>query len=232
MDKQYVKLDNGKCKCLICNKEYSIYGIGSHIWKMHGEGRNHDPNAGYKKGRIIWNKGLTKDTDERVKRCGETLTKHLKEGLFKHHSKNTELTKEHKQKISDKINERIKNGEWHTSFSKKNYYEYNGIKLQVKWEYLYAKYLDENNIKWERPYITFEYEYEGKTRRYRPDFFLLDEKIYIEIKGYVTLKDLAKWNNFPCKLKILIDEDLINLNILKDFQNRKQKIEFKKEYNI
>jgi len=42
--KEEWKTETGKYKCPYCNKEYSKKGICSHIWKMHGEGKDHDPN--------------------------------------------------------------------------------------------------------------------------------------------------------------------------------------------
>lgn len=37
-----------KIKCEICGKEYSKKGIGTHIWRAHGDGKNHDPNIARK----------------------------------------------------------------------------------------------------------------------------------------------------------------------------------------
>lgn len=51
------------CKCPYCNKEFGKYGIRAHIWRVHGEGRNHRPRKPYY---APWNKGLSKKTDERV----------------------------------------------------------------------------------------------------------------------------------------------------------------------
>lgn len=53
--------------CDICGKEFSIMGIGTHKWRVHGEGKNFNPNIGYIKGtRTAWNKGLTKETNSSV----------------------------------------------------------------------------------------------------------------------------------------------------------------------
>ena len=42
-------------------------GIGTHKWRVHGEGKNFNPNIGYIKGtRTAWNKGLTKETNSSV----------------------------------------------------------------------------------------------------------------------------------------------------------------------
>ena len=58
-------------RCKYCGKEYSKKGIGTHIWRNHEGGKKHDPNKGYKDGRMAWNKGLTKDLNESLKRSEE-----------------------------------------------------------------------------------------------------------------------------------------------------------------
>lgn len=140
------------------------------------------------------------------------------------------VSEETKLKIKNTINEKIKNGTWHTSFSKKRTYEYNGIKFHGSWEYAFAQYLDNNNKKWRRPHETFQYILDDKVHRYTPDFFLIDENCYYEIKGYVTKKDIAKWNQFPFKLKILLGKDLCDLGVI-DIKCRNQKIQTKQNFN-
>ena len=116
-----------------------------------------------------------------------------------------------REKISNTIKNKIKEGTWHNSFSKSRTHLYKNIKFHGKWELEYAKYLDENNVKWRRPTEKFEYLFEGKKRKYTPDFYLINENIYIEIKGYKTSKDIAKWEQFPLKLKILRGKDLFKI---------------------
>lgn len=61
-------------QCEICGQWFSIKGIGTHKWRMHGEGINFNPNRGYVKGtRKAWNKGLTKETNDSVKRSSQAL---------------------------------------------------------------------------------------------------------------------------------------------------------------
>lgn len=127
-----------------------------------------------------------------------------------------ELTECHKIKLSKAINEKITNGTWHMSFSKSRTHEYKGINFQGSWEVKYAMYLDKNGIEWRRPKETFPYSFEGKERKYTPDFFLIDSKEYIEIKGYKTPKDEAKWEQFPLDLKILRGQDLVMLGVLEE----------------
>ena len=72
--------ETNKYVCPHCGKEYSKMGIGTHIWRNHteeGKKFNPNPNKGYYDvTRVAWNKGLTKETDERVR---NTL-KHIKLG--------------------------------------------------------------------------------------------------------------------------------------------------------
>ena len=74
--------------------------------------------------------------------------------------------------------------------------EYNGILLDSSWEVEVAKYLDSNNIKWERPKIGLEYEWNDVKRVYYPDFYLPEYNRYIEVKGYIRDRDICKWKQF------------------------------------
>lgn len=61
-------MENKKVVCTICNKQFSIKGIGTHIWRTHGDGINHDTNIGYAKGtRVAWNKGKSIETNPELK---------------------------------------------------------------------------------------------------------------------------------------------------------------------
>ena len=46
-----------------------------------------------------------------------------------------------------------------------------------------AKYLDANNIEWKRPKERFEYIFENKLRHYTPDFYIVSEDTFVEIKN-------------------------------------------------
>lgn len=128
----------------------------------------------------------------------------------------TTLSEEHKRKISKTVNKRVQQGTWHYSFSKVRSHKYKSkyageVNLMGSWEYLFAQYLDKNNIPWRRPKEKFYYEFDGlKSGKgyYVPDFYLIEEDLYIEIKGYETDKDRAKWKWFPLQLKILKEQDL------------------------
>ena len=96
-----------KYVCPKCSKEYSKHGISAHFWRNHTEeGRNFDPNKGIKDGtRVAWNKGLTEETDERVRKYVKTLRKRIK---------NKEIVpsflgKKHSEETKKKISESRKN---------------------------------------------------------------------------------------------------------------------------
>ena len=82
------------------------------------------------------------------------------------------------------------------------------VYIRSSYELEYVKFLDKNNIKWKPNHKKFPYIFNNKTRNYYPDFYLIDSQEYIEIKGYKTDKDLAKWKMFPYKLTVLMKEDL------------------------
>ncbi len=115
-----------------------------------------------------------------------------------------------RQKRSDSMNRAVREGRQRTPKPYgKSSIAYKGIILQSKWELQVAKYMDENNIKWERPIMGHEYTFESNTHLYFPDFYLIDCDTYIEVKGWKQPKDECKWKDFKFKLKI-IDRTCIN----------------------
>lgn len=84
---------------------------------------------------------------------------------------------------------------------------YRGYWCDSSWELAWVIYNLDHEIKFERTVRGFEYEFEGKKHKYYPDFKLEDGS-YVEIKGYKTEKDNAKWKKFPFKIKILFEENL------------------------
>ncbi len=88
------------------------------------------------------------------------------------------------------------------------------VLLDGSWELKVAIFLDENNIQWKRNTIRFPYYFDNRNRYYTPDFYLIDEDCYIEVKGYEIEKDRYKWAQFTKKLQIWNKDKLIQLKIL------------------
>jgi hypothetical protein len=120
------------------------------------------------------------------------------------------------KKVSKTVQEKVKNGEWHTSLARNMHINYKGNDLHGTWELKYAQYLDGENINWIRNKDSFKYLFDGKERYYTPDFYLIDSDEYIEIKGYKTEKDDAKWSQFPKhrKLIVLMERELKEKKII------------------
>jgi len=76
------------------------------------------------------------------------------------------------------------------------------VYLNGTWELQLAVYFEMNNIEWRRNKTAFTYTFKGKTFKYYPDFYLPDSDTYIEVKGYKTSKDTAKWKQFSMKLEV------------------------------
>lgn len=136
-------------------------------------------------------------------------------------AKNRRHTQKQREKMSQTVMKKVQDGTWHLSFSKSRTHEYKGVKFHGLWEVKFAMNLDDKNVEWRRPTEKFQYTFEGKTRNYTPDFWIPEMDSYVEIKGYTTPKDEAKWSQFPLKLIVLKGEDLVQLGILEDNQIKK-----------
>jgi hypothetical protein len=174
-----------------------------------------------------WNKGLTKETDERVKHQSESISNSYKtskitnwcQGLNKGNDNRVKVLAE---KSSKTILCKVRDGSWHHSFRKSKSAEYKGVKFHSNWEVEFAKFLDNNNIIWKRPTEKFEYIFlDKKIHYYTPDFYLPAFDLYIEIKGYPTDKDFLKWEHFPKDktLDIYFGDDLSSLGIIDKYSD-------------
>ena len=141
-----------------------------------------------------------------------------KNGLIKPSFKGKHHSQETKEIMSIKIRERYNSG-WDSICGRAKKYKYtmkNGsiITVDGSWEYHVAEYLDKNNINWKRNTKRFEYiNLQGNKSTYKPDFYLIDTKEYLEIKGYETDLDRCKWKQFPNKLLVWKKKDLIDRGI-------------------
>lgn len=74
---------------------------------------------------------------------------------------------------------------------------YNGEWMHSSWETVFAKWCDANNISWTKRVPYFHYVWNGKDRKYFPDFYIKEMDLYVEVKGYETDRDIVKWNSVP-----------------------------------
>lgn len=87
---------------------------------------------------------------------------------------------------------------------------YNDIKFQGSWELEFYKWCETNKIACIRNIEGFKYHWNGE-RTYFPDFYLIDKNVYIEVKGYETERDRAKWSQFPNSLCIIKENEIIQI---------------------
>lgn len=90
----------------------------------------------------------------------------------------------------------------------------NGMEVLGSWEELIVEKSMEENLEISKPTIGYSYIFEESTRTYYPDFYIPSLDLYIEVKGYKTEKDEAKWDhliNFHKKKLIVIQKREISL---------------------
>ena len=167
---------------------------------------------------IPWNKGLTKETDIRMKNLSKSVSETFKNNGIKPIgiSSTIKLENERRKRISNTMKKNGISGGLREGSGRGVKTWYNSpiagrVYLRSTYELKYAKWLDKNNINWKQNLKSFEYKFQNKIRKYYPDFYLVNEDCYIEIKGFKTKQDEAKWKYFPNKLKILYKEDLEKL---------------------
>ena len=162
---------DGLYTCPHCSKRFKCNAISIHIWRKHTEeGKNHSN----KLGEIIknnpnhfiptgWNKGLTKETDERVKNISKSLTGRIK----------VPLTEEHKAKISRAMKYLHAEGK-HPGWSFIN----NDISRRSYPEKFFLKVLQNNHI-----FEKFEVKEKMPFGKYTLDFAIPCLKLDVEIDG-------------------------------------------------
>lgn len=134
-------------------------------------------------------------------------------------SKGRKMDENFKMNRSEEMKLRYQNG-WESTAGRTKKIKYKSeiagdVFLDGNWELNTAIYFDKNNINWIRNKKRFSYiDSKGKYRTYCPDFFIIDENLYIEVKGYTTELDKLKWKQFPLKLEIWDKNVLKNKKII------------------
>lgn len=147
-----------------------------------------------------WNKGLTKETDLRIKIGAEKVSQSLIDGFKTGKIKTHIWTQEERDKQSKNAKKR-KLGGYHRHGGKGKRGWYKGYWCDSSWELAWVIYNIEHEIKFTRCKERFEYEHDGKKHTYNPDF-ILENGEYVEIKGWSCKQWQSKVNQFP-KEKVL-----------------------------
>lgn len=147
-----------------------------------------------------WSNPNFKLSPETAKKSIEAKTKN---GTLNH-------SEEHKKKMSSIMKQAVEeHPESYTSSNRgrtKQIEKY-GLKFQGNWELLYYEWCIANSINVVRCPERFLYEWNGE-RSYNPDFYLPDSNTYVEVKGYETDRDRAKWKYFPHQLTVIRKKEI------------------------
>ncbi len=115
-----------------------------------------------------------------------------------------------KAEIGEKISKAVrgKTGGWRNFGGNGLKGHYEGILYQSSWELAWLIYHLDHKIPFRRCTEFFEYEFDGKKSKYYPDFFLEDEQIYVEIKGFMCRRTEAKIKSVPLPIKVLMKNEM------------------------
>ena len=182
-----------------------------------------NPNAslptstGVKRMKPAWNKGLTKDTDERILK----QTRNAIIGYKKWREENPNFIWNNKGCLEDpvaeaarrkKISESMKKnpaagGRRHGSGrGKKGWYK--GFFCDSTYELAYIIYNLDHNIEFKKCERIYTYTYKGETHKYYPDFELPDGSL-VETKGYHSeVVDIKTASVTDRPIKVLFGKDL------------------------
>lgn len=214
------QINENEYKCPICGVVYSKNGMINHYYRKHTEEgikfvKNLIVNKFNSKGCVSWSKGLTKDTNENIKKRGINLHLRYKNGELTGSFKGKHHTDEVKQILSIK-----QRNSTHRRLVKscRNYICKDGtvVLLDSSWEERLAELLDKKNYNWCRPKEPLPwYDDKGLLHYYFPDFYLPDYNVYFDPKNPYAERVQKK------KLDILLKEynNIIILRSVEEIDN-------------
>lgn len=186
--KRWDKNRKFECKCKFCEKEFSTAsGRGKHEIQCHLNPVR--KTITFKKD-SSWNKGLTKDTNESLRKMSNSLREGYASGKISKNRRPLTLTEKEHLSYLRSINQ-------YGGFPHVKYYEYEKrdgkkIKLRGSYEVRFAKVLDQAGINWD--YATpIKFKDGNQIRRCMIDFYLPNENLYIDTKGYFAPESRRKY---------------------------------------
>jgi hypothetical protein len=193
-------------KCKFCNRNEK----SSKSKSQHELYCKENPDAKVKKASM----GMLgkKGSNQFIKGTAKPMTESGKETI-RELNRNRPWTSETRAKHSASMKRAVENNPEAYSSSNRGrvkQIEYDGIKFQGNWELDFYKWCVSNNVPCERNTTGFKYEWNG-TRTYFPDFYLPEKDEYVEVKGYQTERDNAKWKQFPNSLRLIMKDDIMKI---------------------
>lgn len=203
--------------CKFCEKEF--YGINA----LH----NHESRCSLNPNRLLcsdvlkkycmmtqyescgWAKGLTKETDDRIKKASQSLKRYNDNNIdTRGRAKTLEAEKLRKQRISNTAHKNHKSGGYRMGSGRGHKGWYKGYFCDSTYELVFVIYNLDHNINFKRNTKRYCYRYKNQTHSYCPDFEM-DDGTLVEIKGYHTdLVDVKASAVDDVSLRILYRADL------------------------
>lgn len=202
------KLSNGKYKCPYCEKEYSKKGIGSHIWRKHTDGGKDFISN---KTGTSWNKGLTKETDIRIKQLSEKVSAATKGRKGRKH------TEDEKRLISEKLKIAHAEGR-HTGWKHIN----EDVNRRSYPEEFFIRVCQNENL-----FGVYDIKEKFSFGKYFLDFAFVDFKIDVEIDGEQHYRNREAIEHDKKRDKFLINNGwkVYRINWKTFYNNTKEEIE-------
>jgi hypothetical protein len=204
--KNYNKEVYKSTECCFCGEKYSTSsGCGTHVKQC-----KLNPNRVQRKTNYAWNKGKTKHTDIRILKVSEEKIAKFKSKEYTPSgfcSPEYYLTEEHR-KNSSKGGGYRENAGRSKKFKVKDSFG-KEVTLQSSYELKCSQLLNDMSIQWVRPsYLKYDV-----TRKYFPDFYLIEYDLYLDPKNSYLAKidkdkidKVIKFNNV--KVYILTEEKI------------------------
>jgi hypothetical protein len=157
---------------------------------------------------IPWNKGKSGVYSEEYRK---KISNSLKGRTDIGRASTDEKEKERKQKISESMKKNPLSGGIREGGGRGKKGRYKGYWCDSSWELAWVIYNLEHNIKFERNNVGFVYEFNGRNRKYYPDFII--SETYYEIKGRRSFEKMddenkEKIKQFKFNLKVLYEKDM------------------------
>lgn len=202
-------------RCCKENPDRQLTNAANPDWVAEMQRRAHE--------KPIWNKGLTKETDSRIKDAAQKVSEGYASGRLVASNKGKPISESHRQTLS----KLARSNQYEKHFGRRKIFECRGFKFISSYEVDVAKSLDENNIKWIQP-KRFPYkDLKGKLHYYTPDLYLPDYDIYLDPKNDFLIEhenpkfgykdtDKIKWVEEYNNIKVIVlNKNQLNWTIIK-----------------
>lgn len=193
------------CSCVVCKKELTVAGIHTHVMRAHlklyttlgntgGSGNNQ-----YTKAKEL---GLPLPQLSAAGRSRIVAAMTARNAVF--------WTEVARKKHSDRMSQVVEDNPASYSHLRGGKRRCGVHWVDSTWEADFIVYCEHHVIEFQRKCGYFRYMFGERERKYFPDFYLPTYDVYVEVKGYKTDKDAAKWTQFPHVLKV-VDSSVIDL---------------------